>query len=252
MSPTQASIRRIGYAPITRIDTARREIEVTATSEALDAYGTIFAYEASRDAFARWLGNVREMHDAVAVGKRVAVAYDPDRRAVRVRLRISQGAESTWQKILDGTLCGASIGAANVTWQEMARDQLPDTLRAEPNLRDTVRVATAYDLVELSLVDSPANPDCIGITLIRGAMPEVDLLDPLDDGEALPEPVDTVVTASPPGSRSIFGATPPKTERGSEHEMRAGETDTRAASEAQRLMLVETRRLAATMAALYA
>jgi hypothetical protein len=29
----------------------RREIEVCATSGALDSYGTVFAYEASRDAF---------------------------------------------------------------------------------------------------------------------------------------------------------------------------------------------------------
>lgn len=33
------------------VDMERREIEVCATSGALDSYGTVFAYEASRDAF---------------------------------------------------------------------------------------------------------------------------------------------------------------------------------------------------------
>jgi hypothetical protein len=177
--------QRIGFAPITRIDADRREIEVTATSEAIDAFDTVFDYDASRDAFERWLGNVREMHSAIAVGRRVAVLCDPDRREIRVRLRISRGAESTWQKILDGTLCGASIGASNVRWREARRGDLagPDDA-GDP--AEVVRVATAYDLVELSLVDNPANPDCAGITLVRAAAPDTALLDPLDDEPAEP------------------------------------------------------------------
>lgn len=190
--------QRIGFAPITRIDTAKREIEVTATSEALDAYGTIFAYEASHAAFERWLGNVREMHNTVAVGKRVDVAYDPDRRQVRVRLRISTGAPSTWDKILDGTLCGASIGAANVCWQDVPREQLPDTVRMQDDLPATIRMATSYDLVELSLVDSPANPDCVGIMLVRAALPDVTVLAPLDDDDAPPAVVDTIIPLDEP------------------------------------------------------
>ena len=163
--------QRVGFAPITRIDAARREIEVTATSEAVDAYGTVFDYAASKDAFARWLGNVREMHESLAVGRRVGVDYDDAGRQVRVRLRISRGAESTWQKILDGTLCGASIGAANVAWEA----------RRFADAEEPVRVATAYDLVELSLVDNPANPDCLGIALVRGKLPDADLLDEMED-----------------------------------------------------------------------
>jgi phage head maturation protease len=176
MMVTQAeAIERVAYAPVTRIDAATREIEVTATSEALDAFGTIFDYAASKTAFERWLGNVREMHANQAVGRRVAVICDDARREVRVRLKISRGAESTWQKILDGTLCGASIGAANVTWQETWRPEI----RAEP-----VRVATAYDLVELSLVDNPANPDCVGIAVVRGMMADVDVLDEIEGRDA--------------------------------------------------------------------
>lgn len=179
---------RVGYAAITRVDAARREVEVTATSEALDAFGTIFSYEASCEAFRRWLGNVREMHANVAVGRRVAVECDDATRQIRVRLRISRGAESTWRKILDGTLGGASIGAANVTWREMPRGEaLAGKPRGERTSGDVVRVATGYDLVELSLVDSPANPDCIGVAVIRAALPDPDMLDDLDDATSEPD-----------------------------------------------------------------
>ena len=72
------------------VDAEAREIEVCATSE---------------------------MHERKAVGRRVAVRYDDDAKRVYVRLRISRGAEDTWEKIKDGTLSGASIGASNVAWR---------------------------------------------------------------------------------------------------------------------------------------
>jgi hypothetical protein len=88
-------VTRIGFAPIVRVDAERREIELCATSEALDTYGTVFAYEASRDAFDRWAGNVREMHERRAVGRRVAVRCDDADHKVYVRVRISNGAQDT-------------------------------------------------------------------------------------------------------------------------------------------------------------
>ncbi len=140
------------YAPIVRINPQLREVTVRATSEREDAFHTRFLFEASRDAFERWAGNVREMHQPVAVGCAARILPYPAERAIDVVLRVSKGAEQTWQKILDGTLKGASIGAANVQWQ-----------------RDKSGISTAikYDLVELSLVDNPANPDC-QIYVIRG------------------------------------------------------------------------------------
>lgn len=162
----------VGFAPITRVDAERREIELCATSEALDAHGTIFDYAASKEAFARWLGNVREMHERRAVGRRVAVRYDDEARRVYVRLRISRGAQDTWEKVLDGTLRGASIGASDVTWRRERRTIAGRSRWAQ--------VATRYDLAELSLVDNPSNPDALGVMFVRGAMPDETLLDPLE------------------------------------------------------------------------
>ncbi len=112
---------RIGFAPIVRVDAARREIELCATSETVESHGTIFDYGASKDAFTRWIGNVREMHGRQAVGSRVAVCCDDETRRIHVRIRISRGAQDTWEKVLDGTLRGASIGASDVVWQRQRR-----------------------------------------------------------------------------------------------------------------------------------
>jgi hypothetical protein len=168
-----AEVTRVGFAPIIRVDTARREIELCATSEALDTYGTVFSYEASRDAFERWAGNVREMHARKAVGRRVAVRCDDATRKVYVRVRISGGAPDTWEKVLDGTLRGASIGASNVEW---ARERREIGGRSQE-----VPIARRYDLVELSLVDLPSNPDAEGILIVRDGVPVAALLDELEE-----------------------------------------------------------------------
>ena len=167
---------QIGFAPIVRVDAERREIELCATSEALDSHGTIFDYDASREAFTRWLGNVREMHGRAAVGSRVAVRCDDETRRIFVRIRVSRGAQDTWEKVVDGTLRGASIGASNVVWRRQRR-------RVAGEQR-TVNVATRYDLVELSLVDNPSNPDALGISFVRDATPDAALLDLLDEPDA--------------------------------------------------------------------
>lgn len=174
---------RVGYAPIVRVDAARREIELCATSEALDAHGTIFDYEASKDAFTRWIGNVREMHERRAVGQRVEVRCDDVTRRVHVRVRISRGAQDTWEKVLDGTRRGASIGASNVVWR---RERRSSTGRAR-----AVNVATRYDLAELSLVDNPSNPDALGVTIVRDAEPDLATLDRID-AENTVAPADAV------------------------------------------------------------
>ena len=167
---------RVGFAPIVRVDASRREVELCATSEAVDSHGTIFDYNASKEAFTRWIGNVREMHGRQAVGSRVSVRCDDESRRIFVRIRISRGAQDTWEKVLDGTLRGASIGASAVVWQRQRR-------RVAGEQR-WLSVATRYDLVELSLVDNPSNPDALGISFVRDATPDVALLDPLDEPQA--------------------------------------------------------------------
>lgn len=146
------------YVPITRIDQTKWEVEGIATSEAVDSYGTIFSYEASKKAFQRWIertANVREMHTRKAVGKGVNVFFDDDNKQIAVRLRISRGAPNTWIKVEDDTLAGLSVGAVNSVWGKVERNG-----KIYPYL-------TSYDLAELSLVDNASNPDGQGLSLCR-------------------------------------------------------------------------------------
>jgi hypothetical protein len=138
------------FIPIMRVDQERRMIEGQATVEDLDKYETVFSYEASKRAFEAWEGNIREMHGNVAVGRALEVEFDDDNKLIVVRCFISKGAEPTWQKILDGTLRGFSVGAKapKSAWKTIERNG-----KAYPFL-------TSYSLAELSVVDNPATPGC--------------------------------------------------------------------------------------------
>src|SRR6185312_1674009 len=194
---TVTGTARIGFAPIVRVDAPRREIELCATSETVDSHGTIFDYAASKDAFTRWIGNVREMHGRQAVGSRVAVRCDDETRRIYVRIRVSRGAQDTWEKVLDGTLRGASIGASEVVWRRQRR-------RVAGEQR-SLNVATRYDLVELSLVDNPSNPDALGISFVRDATPDTALLDLLDEPDAPEQPEGAAEAATPVAERQERG-----------------------------------------------
>lgn len=153
------------YAPILRVDRAKREVVVRATAEDLDSYGTVIGFEGSKDAFSRWRGNIREMHDPTkAVGR--AIKWEPidETKEIELVLRVSKGAEDTWQKCLDGTLAGASIGARNGTWgeREWKGKKVPFLER--------------YDLVEVSLVDNPSCPGC-DVKVVRADGCATDVLD---------------------------------------------------------------------------
>src|SRR6266542_1701435 len=69
-------------------------------------------------------------------------------RGIYASAYVSKGAEATWEKVLDGTLTGFSIGG----------DILEQESRFVPDMNKTIRFVKDYDLVELSLVDNPANP----------------------------------------------------------------------------------------------
>lgn len=146
--------------PFAKVDREKRTVSGWATMDNTDKQGDIVLAEASARAFARARGNLREMHAPVAVGKVVDFEeesfYDPEGnngkgafyRGIFVTARVSEGAQDTWLKVLDGTLTGFSIGG-EITKSD---DQfIPDENRS-------VRIIKDYDLVELSLVDNPANP----------------------------------------------------------------------------------------------
>lgn len=140
--------------PFTKVDKERRVVIGIATADNIDKSDDIVDFDASMQAFKNWVGNIREMHAPRAVGR--ALSYRPTdifidgsvSKGIEVEAYVSKGAEDTWQKVLDGTLTGFSIGGH----VEDHRNEF------HSKMNKMVRRITKYGLGELSLVDNPCNP----------------------------------------------------------------------------------------------
>jgi hypothetical protein len=141
--------------PIGKVDIERRMVSGFATLDNVDKQGDIVTTESSVEAFKNFRGNLREMHQPSAVGKIVSFKedkyFDPNDKkfysGVYVSAYVSKGAQDAWEKVLDGTYTGFSIGGNIKTWDD-AYDEKMDK---------SIRVIKNYELHELSLVDNPAN-----------------------------------------------------------------------------------------------
>ncbi len=150
------------YAPIDKVDKENRTVAGWATDETLDKQGEIVSYLASKEAFADWPGNIREQHDSKAVGKAVEIIPNDEKKAIYVKAYISKGSPETWEKILDGTLRGYSIGGNTLDKSvQIVKDVQTGQSRQ-------VTKINKYRLNELSLVDNPANPSSI-FSLVKRA-----------------------------------------------------------------------------------
>ena len=144
--------------PFTKVNREKRTVSGFATLDNLDQTGDVVTAEASLKAFENFRGNIREMHGPNAVGKMVSFKpetyYDPKSgefyNGVYVDAYISKGAQDTWEKILDGTLQGFSIGGKIVDSEN----------EVNKSTGQAVRFIKDYALMELSVVDSPANELC--------------------------------------------------------------------------------------------
>jgi len=141
--------------PFNKVDKERRIVSGFATLDNVDRQNDIVTPEASMKAFQKFRGNIREMHQPVAVGKMVSFKedkyFDPETKkmysGIYVSTYISKGAQDTWEKVLDGTLSGFSIGGKMNKYDTAYNEELSKK----------VRIIKDYDLMELSLVDTPAN-----------------------------------------------------------------------------------------------
>jgi len=154
---TEGDQLAIGFG-FEKVDVNKRTVEGFATLDNIDKADDIVDFEASQAAFSDWVGNIREMHGPLAVGKALSIeektrqAEDGSYNGMYVKAYISKGAEDTWQKILDGTLTGFSIGGRVL-------EKRPEVVKAEGRYsRKNVNRITRYILGELSVVDNPANP----------------------------------------------------------------------------------------------
>jgi hypothetical protein len=124
------------------------------------------------------------MHQPTAVGKMISFKedkyFDPEAKkfysGVYVSTYISKGAQNTWEKVLDGTLSGFSIGGKMNKWDDGYDEKIDSK----------IRIIKDYDLVELSLVDNPANQfaNVLSVEKVDG----VDMI----KGESLDTPIENV------------------------------------------------------------
>jgi hypothetical protein len=156
--------------PFTKVNREKRTVSGFATLDNVDQTGDVVTSEASMKAFENFRGNLREMHQPVAVGKIVSFKpetyYDPASKefynGVYVDAYISKGAQDTWEKVLDGTLAGFSIGGKIIESDN----------EVNKSTGKTVRFIKDYALMELSIVDSPANELCniLSISKMNGQL----------------------------------------------------------------------------------
>lgn len=153
--------------PIAKIDIERRIVSGFATLDNIDRQGDIVPSDASIKAFERFRGNIREMHDdKKAVGKLVSFKEDSfyDQvtgklyKGVFVSAYVSKGAQDTWEKVLDKTLTGFSIGGSVKEYEDTYNEEIDKS----------IRIIKEYDLFELSLVDNPANQYANVLSIEKG------------------------------------------------------------------------------------
>lgn len=127
------------FVPLTKKDDEKRMVYGYASTEAVDSDGEIITLEALKGALPGYMkfGNIREMHQLSAVG--VAKESEIDDKGLYIGAKIVD--DTAWNKVKEGVYKGFSIGG-----------------------RATQRVGkkiTGLELIEISLVDRPANPEAL-------------------------------------------------------------------------------------------
>jgi len=134
------------FIPIAKIDEEKRMVWGLASDETVDVEGEITDYEATKEAVAEWqqYANIREMHQASAVGVAQEIILDDASKSLWIGVNVVD--DSAWQKCKDGVYKGFSIGGK-------ALRKIAEVIDGR-----LVRRIVKYLLVEISLVDRPANP----------------------------------------------------------------------------------------------
>ena len=141
---------------IEKIDQSKRTVSGWATSEDLDRQGDVYPFKSAVASFtkaASWMG-VREQHDPLkAIGRLDAWKADEDGKRIwsEVFISRSRDGEDTWTKVNEKILKGFSIAGrcTDFHWE------------------NGVRILDAVDLTELSLVDVPANPNALIVSVVK-------------------------------------------------------------------------------------
>ncbi len=135
------------------LEDGRMIVRGVATSDAIDKQGERLLYGGSVAAFQKWLDTgpaVREQHDPLkAVGSGLTFTPLPNDGAIAVEVFVSAAEQGTQTKLREKVLRAFSIGGR----------PLESNLVKEGGR--VIKEIPAWEMEELSLVDRPANPDCV-------------------------------------------------------------------------------------------
>lgn len=195
--------------PIAKVDKEQRLVTGVVTAEVLDKQGDIVDYETAKKFFTDedlWPGNMREMHQPKAVGKRITVECDDANKTISVTSRVSKGAPDTWEKILDGTLSMHSIGGSGKRVAEKVDGKIAKRLYLE-------------QLAEVSYVDNGACPAAKFdiVKTVDGKLTDAEPADPVED-----DIQDPVAKAAAAVDAAIEATKPPVYVAGSVRKLVAG------------------------------
>lgn len=142
------------FIPITKVDAAKRLVYGVATAEAPDRSGEVCDYASTKPLYEKWssdiakatdgksYGNLRSMHNSVAAGKLVQIAFNDKDKQIEVCGKVVDDAE--WNKVEEGVYTGFSQGGKYIKrWKDEETGLMRYT--AEP--------------MEVSLVDLPCLPE---------------------------------------------------------------------------------------------
>lgn len=155
MSDTQPDSIEYLYGEITKVDEDKRLVEGFISSDQVDLGGHIIDPDYLKRTLPGWVadwGNVREMHD---VHRAVGTVTELDlTKSVGPWVRTSVVDDAAWGKVKSGVYKGYSVGIKN-----------PVIVRDSEAPKGRV---VGGDLLEISLVDRPANP-AARFTLFKAA-----------------------------------------------------------------------------------
>ena len=144
------------------LDEEQRIIEGYATTETVDREGEVVTRKAIQEALEEYKAfpTIRYMHERRPIGR--AIDMKLDHRGLYVKAKIFKGpkdSEEAWSLIKQGGLMAFSIGGRVLE----ARSVFDKTLNRH------IRKITKMQLLEISLVDIPANPETL-IQVLRKSL----------------------------------------------------------------------------------
>ena len=151
-----------GWVPLVKIDPEKREVWGIASTSKLDSQGEVVEWEATKKAieeYSQWR-NLREMHQPKAVGTVPVLKLNESNQQLMICGKVVD--DDAWKKVKEGVYKGFSLGGQATT-------KVKEFEAAEGKVISKVK---AYNLNEISLVDRPANPECVFTVIKRDSRPK--------------------------------------------------------------------------------